>query len=294
MLRKLLIITAGLSLGVLALGYTGRVLPLGESLAAFRLPNILAAAVFLLALRKYRVFYIGLALIILSVLSVASVYIPQRVTGDPVYRLYQKNLLYRIQDISDLKADMLGTQRTDFITLQEVSDPNLMLLEQLADDFPHQILCSFSAVGGPAILSRWPVIEGQTYCHYNDGITAMKVQTPSGPLWIISIHQAWPYPYGQAAHTKRLLDRIEALEGPKLIGGDFNMVPWSYTLKAFEKVSGTHQARPAINSFTLPYIPMTIPIDHVLVPKNSRARAQRRGKKGSDHFGIIAEFTLPK
>ena len=293
MLRKLLIITAGLSLGVLALGYTGRVFPLGESLAAFRLPNILAAAVFLLALRKYRVFYVGLALITLSVLSVASVYIPQKVTGDPVYRLYQKNLLARNQDISDLRADIVGPHKIDFITLQEVFGTNGKLLTQLADEFPHQILCSLPGYTGLAILSRWPIIEGQTYCQH-DGMTAMKVQTSAGPVWLISIHQKRPYPYEQATHSKHLLGRIEALEGPKLIGGDFNAVPWSYTLRAFEKISGTHQARPAINSFTLPYIPMTIPIDHVLVPKNSRARAQRRGKKGSDHFGIIAEFTLPK
>lgn len=240
------------------------------------------------------IFYIGLALVIVSFVSIAAAYLPQKITKDGVYRLYQKNLLSHNQDISAIREDILSLQDIDFITLQEVSKSTDELLPQLVEAFPHQHMCNVPPKNDLAILSRWPIIKGQTVCHNAAGIAAMQVQTPAGPIWIISLHHMRPYPYNQARHTHYLLGSIEALKGnPKVIGGDFNMVPWSYTLKAFETVSNTHHARPAVNSFKLPYISLTIPIDHVLVPKNSKARTQRRGKKGSDHFGVIAEFNLP-
>lgn len=70
------------------------------------------------------------------------------------------------------------------------------------------------------------------------------------------------------------------------------MVPWSHTLNAFKRASDTHMAGPTHHSLKLPYIPMTIPIDHILVPSGANATTQRRAKKGSDHFGVMAEFNM--
>ena len=290
MFQKLLLLICLVSLFLLGLSFTGRFLALGESLAVFRLPVLIAALPLLFTIRKSRLLYLGLALIGTSLLSVTLPFIPQKIETDNVYQLYQKNLSFRISDITPLKTDILNTGSIDFITLQEVTDKNAGLMAELKSEFPSQHVCPFAGVGGTAVLSRWKAVENSQRCFDRDGMTAIHLETPAGPVWLISIHLNWPFPYGQAAQVQKLLGHMEGLEGPKVIGGDFNMVPWSYTMRAFERASGSHMAG-AIRSFDLPYIPMSVPIDHVLVPK--KATVQRRSKKGSDHYGLLAEFNLP-
>ena len=72
------------------------------------------------------------------------------------------------------------------------------------------------------------------------------------------------------------------------------MVPWSHSIKAFERASDTRIARPVIPSFDLPYIRMRVPIDHVLLPAGAKVRTERRDKKASDHYGVLATFNLPE
>jgi len=293
MVRTLFFLVAVGPFAVLALGYTGRFIPLGESLAVFRLPILIIACGLLPILRTTKLLWPGLILILTSLLSMAIYYVPQKIDDQNVYRLYQKNMSFRIQNIVPLKADILGNRKIDFVTLQEVTNRNLGLVSQLSTEFFSSHVCPFAGVGGTAVLSRWPHIAGTKKCYEKDGMSVMQVNTPNGPLWVMAVHLNWPYPYRQAPQTKRLFKAIEGMDGPKLIAGDFNMVPWSYTLKAFERASNTQTVRPILHSFTLPYVPMTIPIDHVLVPKGSNAKTERRAKKGSDHDGVVVEFNWP-
>ena len=218
-------------------------------------------------------------------------YIPQNISGESTYRLYQKNMSFRIKETDTLKADILVSD-ADFITLQEVTTKNFAFLRELEDRFPAQHTCPFASVGSVSVLSRWPDM-GESKCFDKDSMTAMKVKTPEGPVWVISIHLYWPYPYGQAEQVAKLVKQISKLEGRKIVAGDFNMVPWSHTLEAFQQTSNTHLAGATVHSFDLPYIPMSTPIDHVLVPVGSQSKIQRRDKSGSDHYGILAEFSLP-
>lgn len=289
MIRTLLSFAALISLTLLALGFTGRILPLGDSLSVFRLPNLLLLSVLMFALIKTRAFYLALGLTTLSAISIATNYVPQEIRRQSVYRLYQKNISYLNTDTSALKADILAVE-ADFITLQESTKKNLELASEIKTYFPYQLTCSFN--NGVTIISRWPSTN-ESHCFKLDGVGAMKVKTPTGPLWVLSVHLYWPYPYAQSRQVKRAIQLIEGLEGPKIIAGDFNMVPWSYSIKAFERASDTKIARPAIHSFDLPCIPMRIPIDHVLLPIGSKVKIERRDKKGSDHYGVLATFNLP-
>ena len=300
MIRKLLSLAAFLSLAALALGFTGRFLPLGDSLAVFRLPNIVVSSVLIFVLPKGRVFIGATALIIFGAASMAEYYLPQEMGAQKIgpqetLRLYQKNLLLRRKNRVHLTADILEAN-PDVITLQEIKTENSVMqktkfITKLSVNYPHQLTCPFPRIGGVAVLSRRPILESN--CFGRDGLAAIKVQTQKGPLWVISIHSYWPYPYNQAAQVKRAADNIKTLEGPKIIAGDFNMVPWSRSVKSIERASDTHIARPIIHSFDLPFIGLPIPIDHVLLPKGATAKTERRGKLGSDHFGVLVNFTLP-
>lgn len=120
----------------------------------------------------------------------------------------------------------------------------------------------------------------------------MQVETPDGPVWVVSLHLHWPYPMGQAAQVRALLPELAALKGPVVLGGDFNMVPWSHSIRAI--AAATNTRRIGAVQYTLPLKGLyTLPIDHLLVPQTPQAAStEKRPLLGSDHYGVLARFSI--
>ncbi len=270
-------------------GYLGGLHPLGDSLAVFRLQGagllaVLAAiALFTGAATVGR---LGMVLALVAGVPVAWSYQGAGAPGTDL-RLYQKNMLFRNDDLSGLQADIRAAA-PDVLTLQEVSDPNKALMADLADTLPHQLWCPFAAVGGTAVATRLPPIPGQTVCA--PGLAAMKVTGPKGPLWLVSIHLHWPWPYGQPAHVAALLPALQEMEAPVVMAGDFNMVRWSDALAALRHATGTDHAGPVRGTYTGFQPWLTLPIDHVLSPGGGTM--ETRPGLGSDHLGLLADLSL--
>jgi endonuclease/exonuclease/phosphatase (EEP) superfamily protein YafD len=269
-------------------GYTGAWSPVGDSLSVFRAQGaagLLAVAVvaWSLGLRKVA----GLSGVIAAV-TVAPLLFAYAQAGSPgEFTLYQKNLLFLNDDLSATAADVIATAPA-MITLQEVSAPNMALLEALSDPYPTQHFCNFSAVGGTAVLSRYPAVPGTETCAH--GLTALQVTTEAGPLWLISIHQYWPWPYQQAAQNANLVTVIAGLTGPKVIGGDFNMVPWSHAMAGIAAAGEVRFARPVRGTYRQFGPFLGLPIDHVLTPFGGTT--ELRPVAGSDHNGLLVRFAL--
>jgi endonuclease/exonuclease/phosphatase (EEP) superfamily protein YafD len=276
--------------------YLGMVHGLGDSLAVVR-PGLAAVAVLLGGLlaaagRRLAGLVVGVAGLVAAAPIVGSS-LPTPAGEGAAYRVYQKNLSFRLADPAPLIADIVG-HAPDLVTLQEVTDRTRAVMTGLADTLPTQHWCPFAAVGGVAVLSRWPLIAGTTRCADGDGLAAMQVAAPEGPLWIVSMHLHWPFPYRQSEQLARLLPMLASLDGPTVIGGDFNMVPWSYTLQAIAQATGTERAGSITYSLPMAGGWLTLPIDHVLVPRGRAAtHALRLPLLGSDHHGVLARFTGP-
>lgn len=217
------------------------------------------------------------------------------------YSAYQKNLLWNLPDKARVARD-IGETEPDFVMLQELHQLNRPILDMLRRDYPHQQFCPFATVGGTAVLSRWPPTEEKPVCDDGYGLAAMQVATPDGPTWIVSLHLHWPFPYGQRAQLDTLLPVLERLDGPIIVGGDFNMVPWAFSVAAVKRATRTTDAGYAGGTFAFSYrregrnlletLP-PIPIDHILVPQNGmRGSLTRRDRLGSDHHGLVATFTI--
>ncbi len=292
MLRKLHLGLALCSIAVLTFSFCGFAHPIGDSLAVFQLPIGFVSLVIVLSLRSGRVFRIGAIILLLT----AMVQIAHRAKvadlSEPDIKVYQKNLSFRLRSIKPLTEDILAQDGIDFITFQEVTDRNSGMMASLADRFPSQHTCPFAGVGGTAVLSRWPVIEGTKQCFDRDGASAMQVTTDHGDFWIISVHLNWPYPYRQAEQVKRLSPQIQKLKGAKIVAGDFNMVPWSYTMHRIAKDAQVKRIGKVEPTLDLPGIPMGVTIDHVLSPKNTTGAVYVRPKLGSDHYGLVAKISL--
>lgn len=289
-MRRVILILAGLLAAALAGGYGGALHPLGDSLAVFRLQiaGLLALACgAALALGARRAGALGLA-----VAFVAGAPILTAMGGGvgaapaPQLMLYQKNLLFRRGPPEPLLADIAAAE-PDLLTFQEVSGANTAILAALAPGWPTQVICPFGTVGGVAVAARWPVVPGSERCEERLGLVSVRVETPAGPVTLASLHLHWPWPYDQAAQRDRLMPALAALEPPVVIGGDFNMVPWSHTLRQVQAATGTARAGRAWNSFPRfgPLVPL--PIDHVLAPSGWSSLSQRRALLGSDHHGLL-------
>ena len=198
---------AGL-LGVLAImalagGYLGALHPIGDSLAvgrAFAVIGVLLSAVLLnIAGLQIASFAATLFAMICGMQVFLAYYLP----GPPGRLLiYQKNMHFENLELEALAADIRAANPLG-ITLQEVSESNLALLEGLKDSYPHQQVCPWGSVGGVAVASRLPMIEGTGFCA--PGLAAMQVKTEGNQFWLVSIHLHWPWPYQQRDHLKTLL-----------------------------------------------------------------------------------------
>jgi endonuclease/exonuclease/phosphatase (EEP) superfamily protein YafD len=280
------LIATALMAAVLALasGYLGWLHPLGDSLAVGR--GLAAAAVLLLAVFAS---FAGLrmaafASMLLALLTGAQVGLAYVWPGLPgQYVVYQKNMLFRNDDLAGLEADIRDAAPV-IVTLQEVSAPNMALLDNLKDALPHQLSCPGSAVGGPAILTQLTPVPGTELCA--PGLAAMQVVNDKDRFWVISVHLHWPWPYSQADHIKLLLPILDKLDGPTILAGDFNMVRWSHAVVELAEVVGVRPAGPTIGTYIGLAEWAPLPIDHIFASRGGRVVA--RGAHGADHLGLLA------
>jgi len=272
---------------VLVAGFCGALHPAFDSIALLRIPAAAGSLSLALLLARPRALVwtgAGLSAGVLALLGAERIMAGPDGQGIAIYQknLWAGNVASRalIADIRDSGADL--------VMLQEVSDRNFPLLALLEDDYPHQQFCRFSAWSGMAVLSRFPAVE-EGICSDGRGMAGLQVEGPDGPFWALSIHLHWPWPHGQAGQVDGMLPQLRALDGPVVIGGDFNMVAWGRSVRRIAAATGTQRAGPRLPTI-FPYR-VPLPIDMVFAP--DPGRAERRPQFGSDHSGIVARVPTP-
>jgi len=270
------------ALGLVA-GYGGALHPAGDSLALLRLPLALICALLALALRWPRrlVWPVG-AVALASLVGLAMTKLPQP-EGEGI--VIQHRNLWVWNPVSDEMEAELRDSGADVVTLSEVAPRNEALLARLGDLYPYQHYCP--GRWGQAVLSRFPG-TGNTLCSEGRGIAAMQVDGPEGPFWVAGIHLHWPWPHEQADQVEDLMPYLEQMEGPVIVGGDFNMVPWSHAVRRIARATRTARVGPLFPTIYPGGIPL--PIDYILAP--GPGTAWRRPQVGSDHFGVQARVSL--
>lgn len=286
-----------LLIGVVALGFSGSFFPPGDSAVVIRpLAGILllplAAALFAVTARRA-----ALAALASAVLAFGSL-APAYVASGPrcevnCLTLYQKNLLSRAWPRYPLADDIIASG-AEVVTLQEVSDHNRTYMAKMFDHYPTVITCAFRPRQDVVLLTSLPVVEGSRFCLLDSGLAGARVIAPDGqPIWVLSLHLEWPSPNAQSKQARSIADKIATLEGPIVIAGDFNMVPWGASARRIRDASETHPLGPTRNSYRMGGWLLPLPIDQVLVPDGASGRVERRPYSGSDHEGRLARISLP-
>ena len=291
-MRKLIILMFWVCLGLTLASFGGALHGLGDSLAVFRFWWALGLSLSSLLLLRghWRLAGIGAAAVVLAAAPMVIGTLRPNQLGELEYALYQKNLLWNGTDRGAIVQDILSIS-PDFITLQEISRENKTIYETLAKQYQSRIFCTGPGPGGIAVLSNYPLIAGSERCAFRKGYAALQVSTPDGPLWVVVVHLRWPFPLGQGEQVADLIPELEALDGMIVVGGDFNMVPWSHTMRVIEDATNSKRAGPVLRTFLHQRSPLRLPIDHILVP-SGRGKLQSRPLFGSDHLGLLLRFNL--
>jgi len=271
-----------LCLAVLA-GFAGALHPVGDTLSLFRLPLglLCALTLFWRGPRLVRFALVGAATLALS--TTLSMMLMRNEGTD--LTVYSKNLWFANKDVSAVVADIMVTN-PDIILLQEVSFHNNTLLDHLQHSYPYQHLCPYSGWSGIAVLSKRPLTASA--CSQQRGVALAKVAHPDGAFWAASIHLNWPYPYRNMDSAQAVADLLAHRDAPVVMGGDFNIFPWTASVRRIRRAAGNRLAGPARPSFSLNGAPLLL--DHIYAPGGGSA--ELRSKLGSDHKGVLAQVNL--
>lgn len=296
-LRRLIALCAVLFAGVVLMGFTGRYLAVGDSLALLR-PQagalLMVCALVLALVRSWRLALVSMAFSLVAAASIALGYAPADTScDDGCLTFYQKNLMRKAWPRYELAEDIIASGAR-IVTLQEVSSHNRKYMHTLFEHYPTAVFCRFRPEQSVAVLTDLPAIDGSDFCLSGLGAAGIKVLTPdNGPVWVVSIHMQWPFPYDQFDQSRRIAEYIENLDGPVLVGGDFNMVPWGGSVARIRSATGNRNFGMVLNTHALGSWMMPMPIDNLLFPKGTTGTVHLRPYLGSDHLGVLARIRLP-
>lgn len=290
-------------IGLLLFSFLNPYIALADSVAHFRLHLLMPLTIFTilrLSARRWR--SVGVAVAVYGA-TVVSLYPSLPLIGQggedvsgKTLKLMQLNIASRNRKFDEVMG-LVKAQQPDVITLQEVTRAAWPMLETLKRDYPTQLACRTNGRGNVVILSKWPSLsqDESLQCTENNRFGWLRLNVDGTPISVASLHLYWPYPYHQPEQVEALLPLIENMPKPVLIGGDFNASAWSANVLKIASASKTDiiaGLRLSLRLKIRSWLPrLVLPIDHVLVPKEGKARAVLGSNVGSDHLPVIATIS---
>jgi endonuclease/exonuclease/phosphatase (EEP) superfamily protein YafD len=202
-------------------------------------------------------------------------------------------------------AAVIRQEQPDILLLQEATTPIINALNfELAGLYPGGRLHIVHQPNmGQAIISRYPLTALDSI--YNKGrVQKVVTHTPNGPINIWNVHphapRVWWYQYKQIS---ALTDDIVAVDGPLIVGGDFNTTDQAETYHLVNQhLRNAHWEAGWGFGFSwpahaprikrVPIITPMIRIDHIFYNDHFFVRMAKTlsDSGGSDHFPVVAEL----
>lgn len=294
-MRVLLGCVAGSLAALIAFSYAGAWHPAGDSFAVIRYS--LVAVLLVLGIVCHRSWLSRGIIFVCAVLLADRAMMMRGVSlaSAPDYVIYQKNMKYLDYDETELMRDILAFGAR-VVTLQEVSAAHYDLLEIMKDTHPFQLVCDGTRVGAVAILSTDLIVDRA--CSVPAGIAVADIAIEQGQVRVVSLHLHWPWPHAQAVMLDAMLQDLDgamtenAGQQPvrRLVGGDFNMVPWGHALRRVEDVFDVVRMGHVERTFKAFGSPLMI--DHVMAGPNDMGAVEIRPLLGSDHHGVVGRIVF--
>jgi endonuclease/exonuclease/phosphatase (EEP) superfamily protein YafD len=249
-----------------------------------------------------------------------------RTGATPQLRIMTYNIEGRYENRQQLLA-LMRQHNPDLVMLQEVPRVHLAQWFGTQLQLPYQHFAPYTTTrrSGLAILSRWPLGTPHSLRFWHGqqgrGALAAQVQTPTGTVWVASVHLDAPLfsefgtnflqftafvwrefftaslRYRQAQELLAWLATLTA--GEWILGGDFNSMPLSrtdrYITKYFDDVLLQRPWRYFNSTFwDLPQAPITPRIDYIYHSSRFQVVEARVIQKPiSDHYPVLAILAPP-
>lgn len=202
--------------------------------------------------------------------------------------------------------------RADIVCLQEATPAwERFLRPRLRRTYSHIRFRHLAGAGGRAVFSRWPVTETawvRPKKVWHRG-WFLNIQTPIGPLQVLSVHLKPPSAPGgmrslksfvaaQHGHLEEIKELFPHLKPslPTLILGDFNEHDGGFTLQWLQRKGFTDALREFDHKtptwhWPTRVVPLAARLDHILYSRGLHALEARVIQKGgSDHFPLLGVF----
>ncbi len=235
---------------------------------------------------------------------IARVTAPRFPPADQTLKIIQFNVWDHNRDPT-ATARWILDQDADIVVLEETGDGAIPAA--LTGRYPFRAPCDKGPEGcATTVLAKsLPVDSGQLMWtklgRRHAGAWATFGAGARG-FTIVGTHYRWPEPLAEQVHqARRFAEVIQRYDRKSLIVvGDFNLTPWSFTLRRQDARFGLTRLTHAIFTFPAGWISnwgMTfpfplLPIDQVYAGSDWRTVSIGRGSAvGSDHYPIVVTLT---
>lgn len=223
--------------------------------------------------------------------------------GAPLSVLAQN--VWRSNPDPDAAARTLIGQNADVVVLTEFTPEFQLAFRRAGSDraYPHRILRDRADTQGMAVFSRVPM-DGPARQASLFRTEATLRPDGAAPVHLVAVHVPAPTSsgvQGWAEEFARLTGRVEDLDGPVVLAGDFNATSGNRPFRHLAAAAGLRDAQDAGGggfggtwSLQSAWPPM-LRLDHVMVARPVGVTAFGFVPAlGSDHRGVMAELRFPR
>ncbi|PZU24168.1 MAG: endonuclease [Shinella sp.] len=218
--------------------------------------------------------------------------------GGVPFRVLSFNVLFTNDEGGSEVADIVLASGADVVSLMEAG-PVRPYLDRLRVAYPYQLGCSTT---GPrscdlVLLSRHPFRSAELGTLSNlwpERLALAVIDLAGRPVNIVAAHLSKPY-YDDYHNreARRLARRLEKLEGPLVLSGDFNASVLAPDMQGLLRRSGLRTLPLEPATWPVGAAPVGLAIDHIFArPPMRLVKAGRIGPAGSNHYGLIADMLL--
>jgi endonuclease/exonuclease/phosphatase (EEP) superfamily protein YafD len=269
--------------------------------------SIFGAVLALLALLFKRHWYAVFLLIIALALAAHSLvmlreYAVPTAAADahPSFRLLSFNIDSSNLENGERIGDLIVGSKADLIVISEAS-PLLSQMPRLSEIYPYRVGCGVLVAECDSLLmSKRPFLKQNIRdlgSLWDNRFIMVTIDMDGQPVTFAAAHLSKPYFDDFHRGELDVLQQILSLaEGPLLLTGDFNASVIEPDMRDFLTSTSLHHVFPEPATWPIEAGGFGISIDHVFgrAPLRLKAVRQIPDSMGSNHYGLISEFTVVK